>query len=329
MWEIPAIKQTIFIMTPLLLAATGGLFSELAGVLNIALEGLMLNSAFFSILFSVLTGNIYLGLTLGVASTLLLTLILGFVSLYLKANIFISGLATNLFAASLSIVLSQKIFGQTGSISFPNMPTLPTVNIPGIERIPVLGNLLSGHNILVYISWLILIIATIIIYHTPFGIRLRATGFDYEAAKSLGLQPRLMQLWSLVISGFTCGLAGGFLTLSLGAFVPNVTAGRGWIALVVIYLGNRTTGGLLIGSLIFGLVEYLSNYLQASSNIPSGLLLALPFFATVIAMIIYSVFENRFRFQVRSRMLSLTSSSPQSEPVSQEKKDSTGEEKKL
>ncbi|MGB9835021.1 MAG: hypothetical protein ACPLPW_08670, partial [bacterium] len=124
-----------------------------------------------------------------------------------------------------------------------------------------------------------------------------------------------------------CGLAGGFLTLSLGAFVPNVTAGRGWIALVVIYLGNRTPGGLLIGSLIFGLVEYLSNYLQASSNIPSGLLLALPFFVTVIAMIVYSILENRFRFRIRSKMLPLTSSSQSSELVSQNEK-SAREEKK-
>ncbi|MCR4429205.1 MAG: ABC transporter permease [Caldiserica bacterium] len=295
MSDIPLIKQTISIMTPLLLAATGGLFSALAGVLNIALEGLMLNSAFFSILFSVFTGNIFLGLLLGIISTLILTLIFGFIGLYLRANIFISGLATNLLAGSLSIVLSQQIFGQTGSVTFPNMPRLPTIDIPVLNSIPVLGNILSGHNILVYISWFVLILASVVIYRTPFGIRLRATGVDFEAAKSLGLEPRRMQLFSLLISGFTCGLAGGFLSLSLGAFVPNVSSGRGWIALVIIYLGNQKPVGLLIGSVIFGFVEYLSNFLQATSNIPSGLLLGMPFFVTVLAMIFYSLFEKGLR----------------------------------
>lgn len=291
--HISAIEQTISIMTPLLLAATGGLFSALTGVLNIALEGLMLNSAFFSIVFTILTGNIYLGILGGILSTLVLTALFGSISLGLRANIFISGLATNLLAASLSIVLSFSFYGQTGSVTFPNMPRLLPIEIPWISQIPVLGDILSGHNILVYLSWGLLILASVVIYRTPFGMHLRAVGFDYEVAKSLGLNPKRLQFISLLISGFTCALAGSFLTLTLGAFVPNVTSGRGWIALVIIYLGNRTPVGLLIGSVIFGFVEYISNYLQATSNIPAGLLLALPFFVTVIAMVVYSIFDSR------------------------------------
>lgn len=297
---IPAIAQTLTIMTPLLLAATGGLFSALAGVLNIALEGLMLCSAFFSVVFTVASGNLFVGILAGILATLLLTALFAFVSLGLRANIFISGLATNLLAAGLSIVLSYAIYGQTGSVSFPDMPRLNSIVVPGISDIPILGDIFSGQNILVYISWILLIIASVVIYRTPFGMRLRAVGHDMEAARSVGINPKMIQFIAILISGFTCALAGAMLTLTLGAFVPNVTSGRGWIALVIIYLGNRTPVGVLIGSIIFGLVEYLSNFLQAVSNLPSGLLLAMPFFVTVLALVLYSILERQLRLRRRT-----------------------------
>jgi simple sugar transport system permease protein len=291
--SLQAIGDIIAIMTPFLLAATGGLFSSLAGMLNIALEGLMLNSAFFSVVFTVATGNLFLGILGGVAATLLLTALFAGISLGLRANIFICGLATNLLAAALSIVLSFKIYGQTGSVTFPGMPTLEPLVIPGLSSVPVLGQLLSGHNVLTYLSWVILAASYLVIYRMPFGMRLRAVGHDPEASRALGINVRGMHFAALLISGFACSLGGASLTLTLGAFVPNVTSGRGWIALVIIYLGNRTPLGILIGSLVFGFVEYLSNLLQTTSSIPAGLLLAMPFFATVLALILYALLENR------------------------------------
>jgi simple sugar transport system permease protein len=159
----------------------------------------------------------------------------------------------------------------------------------------VLGDILAGHNILVYASWLLLVVSTIVIYRTPFGMRLRAVGHNQKAAFALGINPRRYQFAALLISGLACALGGSVLTLTLGAFVPNVSSGRGWIALVIIYLGRRTPVGILIGSVVFGLVEYLSNYLQVASHIPSGLLLAMPFFVTVIALIAYSLIEANIR----------------------------------
>jgi ABC-type uncharacterized transport system permease subunit len=292
-FHLPAIGDTIGIMTPFLLAATGGLFSALAGMLNIALEGLMLASAFFSVVFTVTTGNLFLGILGGVAATLLLTMLFGGIALGLRANIFICGLATNLLAAALSIVLSFKIYGQTGSVTFPGMPTLEPLAIPLIDQVPILGDILSGHNALTYVSWALLVLSHVVIYRTPFGMRLRAVGSDPEASRALGINVQGIHIAALLISGFACALGGAVLTLTLGAFVPNVTSGRGWIALVIIYLGNRTPIGILIGSVVFGFVEYLSNLLQAISSIPAGLLLALPFFATVLALILYSVLEGR------------------------------------
>ncbi len=290
-----AISSTIDVMTPLLLAAIGGLFSSLAGVLNIALEGLMLFSSFFSVVVAVATGNIFLGILGGVAATLLLTALFGAIALGLRANIFICGLATNLLAAALSLVLSFSFYGRTGSVNFPEMPLLSKIVIPALDRVPVLGDIVSGHNALVYVSWVLLAVASVVIYRTPFGMRLRAVGANAKAAFALGVNPSRMQFASLLISGFCCALGGAMLTLTLGAFVPNVTSGRGWIALVIIYLGNRTPVGILAGSVVFGLVEFLSNYLQAVSNIPGGLLLALPFFVTVAVLVIYSLVEQNVR----------------------------------
>lgn len=284
--------NAIWIMTPYLLAATGGLFTELTGKLNIALDGLMLVGAFFSVVFTSVTGNIFLGILLGILASVLLSLIFGVISLYLKSDIFICGLATNLFASGLTIVLAYQLYGNKGTIRFENIPPLPVVHIPIIEEIPLLGTLLSGNNILVYISWFILFIAAVVIYHTPFGLRIRGTGLGERTVAALGLNPVGYQLKAILISGITCGLAGAVLVLNLAAFMPNITAGRGWIALVVIYLGNKTPLGILIASFIFGLADSSANYAQGIINIPADFFLAFPYIITVIAMVGYSIWKT-------------------------------------
>ena len=289
--SVSAISSTVVIMTPFLLAAIGGAFSAISGLLNIALEGLMLNAAFFAIVFTNLTGSLFLGVLGAILTTLMLTALFGAVSFKLKANIFICGLATNFLAIAMSIVLAHTFYGKTGSIQFPGLPRLMPIRLPFLESIPVLQSLLE-QNVIVYISWLLLIVAAIVINRTPFGMRLRAVGINEKAATAIGINAKRMQFGALLISGFTCALGGAVLSLTLSAFVPNVTAGRGWIALVIVYLGRMKPLGILIGSVVFGFVDYLSNSLQTTSNIPSGLLLSLPFFATVVALVLYSIGEQ-------------------------------------
>jgi simple sugar transport system permease protein len=110
---------------------------------------------------------------------------------------------------------------------------------------------------------------------------------------ALGLSPRKYQMIGILISGFTCGLAGAVLTLNLGAYVPNISSGRGWIALVVIYLGGKTPFGILIAAFVFGLAESASNYAQGFSNIPADFILAFPYIITVAAMVIMSIVQSR------------------------------------
>lgn len=279
-------------MAPFLLAAVGGLFTELTGMLNIALEGLMLIGAFASVVFASVTGNLFLGVLLGILASVLVACLFGLVSIKLKANIFISGLATNLLASGLTVVLAFKLFGSKGVIQFPDAPRLPVFRVPALQQIPVLGDLLIGHNILVYFSWVCLLLAAVVIYKTPFGLRIRATGHDSSTVESLGLNPSSYRLRAILISGFACGAAGSMLTLNLQAFVPNITSGRGWIALVVIYLGNKTPLGILIASFVFGLAISFSNYAQGFMNIPADFVLAFPYIITVIAIIGYSAVHH-------------------------------------
>ena len=142
-------------------------------------------------------------------------------------------------------------------------------------------------------SWLIVVIAWFTVYKTPFGFRLRGTGSNPKAMVALGLKPQNYQMAGILISGFTCGLAGAVLTLNLGAYVPNISSGRGWIALVVIYLGGKTPFGILGAALVFGLAESLSNYAQGFIDIPADFILAFPYIITVIAMVIMSIIQNR------------------------------------
>lgn len=291
-FSLPVVHNAVGIMAPFLLAAVGGLFTELAGMLNIALEGLMLIGAFSSVVFASATGSLFLGVLFGILSSVLIAYLFGFVSLKLKANVFISGLATNLLASGLTVVLAFKLFGSKGVIQFPDAPRLPVLSIPALQRVPLLGDLFIGHNVLVYFSWIFLVLAAVVIYKTPFGLRIRATGHDSSTVESVGLKPSRYQMEAILVSGFACGAAGSMLTLNLQAFVPNITSGRGWIALVVIYLGNKKPLGILIASFVFGCAESISNYAQGFINIPADFILAFPYIITVIAMVGYSAVRH-------------------------------------
>ena len=164
-FAIPLVYNAVEIMTPFLLAAIGGLFTELSGMLNIALEGLILTGAFFSVVFAAATGSLFLGILLGVLCSMLLALLFGAITIYLRANVFITGLATNLFASGFTIVLAFQMFHTKGNIQFPNIPRLPSLSVPDfLQRIPFVGDILFGHNIIVYITWIIVVIATVVIY---------------------------------------------------------------------------------------------------------------------------------------------------------------------
>ncbi len=216
---IPILAGAVAAMTPLLFAALGGLFTELTGMLNIALEGLIALGAFFGVIGASVSGNLALGVGAGVCASTAAALLYGGITLRLKANEFITGLATNLLASGLTVVLSQQFFNTKAVVPF-KLPHLPVVT-GSLAAIPILGPAVFGQNLMTQLSWLAAFLAWALIRRTPFGMRLRATGSNPKALVALGLKPARYRLAAILLSGAACGLAGSYLSLNLSAYVPN------------------------------------------------------------------------------------------------------------
>ena len=290
---LAVLHSAILISTPLLFAATGGLYTQLAGILNIALEGMLLTGAFAAIAAVSLTGNIAVGIAAAIAASSALALLTAFTALKLKSNVFISGLAANLLASGLTVVMSQRLFGTRGVVVLRDFNVLPVLHIPVIGKVFVIGNLVSGFSLYTYVAWLLLFFSWAFIYKTPFGYRLRASGMHAEALYSLGINGDIYRYVAFVLSGLFCGIGGSFLSLNLGAFVPNMPAGKGWIALVIMLLARRRPLGLLIAAFVYGIAEAFSNYAQGVINIPAELILAMPYVFTLLAIIGASIYVKQ------------------------------------
>lgn len=289
-------------MTPILLASLGGLISDVSGVTNIGLEGQMLISAFTSISVAAVSGNWAVGVVSGVLVCVLVSYLMGFFHLKMKVDIIITGFAINIFGSGVTIFLMSKIFGVTGSYNPGNLSKIPVVHIPMIENVPVLGKVLSGHSLMVWIGLFSVLFCFYMLYRTPYGVHLRAVGEAPESAKSLGIAVTKLQYSAFAWSGVFVGLAGSFMSMGMTSmFVKDMTAGTGFLALAVVLLGNRNPIGILIGSAIFGLSKTFESMLQTipDSPIPSQFAQVVPYVVTIIALVVYAIRRQRKRAPVK------------------------------
>jgi simple sugar transport system permease protein len=283
---------------PILLAGLGGLLSERAGVLNIGLEGLILWSAFFAYAVAAsvaVLGAPALGIALavpaGALAGALLAALFAYVVLKLEANVFVAGLAINLLASGLVPFFSIAFYGGKGVVREELIGEVPRLfDLPGL---PFFGELLFGHSVFVYLSWVAAAAVLVGLYRSYVGLHLRTAGSRPELLKLRGRSPSRYQALALVLSGAFAGLAGANLSLRLGAYVPGISGGRGWIALVTVYLGYRNPIGLAIAAFVFGLSESLAVAAQGTLNIPNTLLLGLPYAITVLALLSYAALRKR------------------------------------
>ncbi len=281
------------VMTPLLFPAIGVAFSELAGTVNIALEGIMLMSAFTGVIVSAYTGSLWLALIAGIAAGVLMASVLAFFHLRLKADIILGAIALNMFASGMTIFLLYLITGDKGSTSSLTSMVFPEVEIPLLRAVPVLGPMLSGHNILTYVALLSVVLFYVIIFKTPLGLRIRAVGQNPHAAESVGINVNLVRWYALMLSGFFGALGGLYLSMGyVSWFSRDMTAGRGFIAIAAATLGGNLPVGTFIASLFFGLVNSFAIYI-AAINVPSELIQLIPYAVTVIALAVYSVRSAR------------------------------------
>lgn len=276
------------VSTPILFAALGAVVSDLAGVINIGLEGMMLTAALAGVVAGALLKSAAAGLAAALLAGMLMSLILGYFSLRLKTDIILAGIALNLMASGGTVFLLYVVAHDKGVSSSLASPVLPQARIPVLDSIPVIGQIFSNHNVLVYVAFIATVLVYYFLYRTPYGLRLRAVGENPDAADSVGINVRKVQMTALLISGLLAGFAGAHLSMGyVSWFSRDMTAGRGFIGLAAEALGGRTPGGTLIASLFFGLADALSNYTQ-SVNVPSEFVQMIPYLATVLALAVYA-----------------------------------------
>ena len=257
------------LLTPLLVAALGALWSERAGVLNIALEGQMLSGALVGVLAFHFTGDLTFTIATVLVFGALTGLVLAWGTLDLGSDPFIAALGLNLFLPALAGWVSFLLFGNLGVIRLTGAEVPQLFGVPGFFLI-ALGLTAATQAVL---------------FHTPWGLRLRAAGTSSALMASRGLETRTYQRQALALSGALGALAGAFLALTLGAFVPGISAGKGWIALVALYLGLRRPLPLLAACLLLAWTDQASNLLQSVRDLPAGLVLGLPSLLTVIVFV--------------------------------------------
>lgn len=281
------IYSTIEFSIPLILLTIAALISERSGLLNLGLEGLTLFSAFCSLLFLDISGSIPVAIIAGILSSIALNMIYALSAINLKSNPWVSGLALNLLGPALAASISQMMYNSKGIIR-------PL-------EIPKLSNFFFGHSIFAPITICLIIIIIFVFEYSPYGL----------VVKSCSLSPTLLKqkkrsvktiLWSIqIFTGAITGLAGAFLSTRLSSFVPNISAGRGWIALALLYLSNRDSRYILPSALIFAFTQVVIYSIPNLSAGSSEITMGIPYFLALLLFIITSLIRKQNRNPVDLR----------------------------
>lgn len=282
------VYSVIRVTTPLLFAALAALICNRGGVLHIAFEGTMLTAAFCGVVGSAYSQSLLVGLLSGLAGGIAIMVLLGYFNLVLNANVVLTGIALNTFASGGTIFMLYVLVQDKGlSTSLPSL-TFPNIQIPIIKDIPVLGSILSGHNVLTYLSFLSVIVVYLLIFKTPLGLRIRTVGENPNAASSVGINVVKTKFITLIIGGFFASLGGIYMSMGyLSWFARDMVAGRGFMGIAAQNLGNAAPIPTFLSALAFGVANALSNVLQ-TINVPAEAVQAIPYVATLIGLAAYS-----------------------------------------
>lgn len=282
------VYSVIRVTTPLLFAALAALICNRGGVLHIAFEGTMLTAAFCGVVGSAYSQSLLVGLLAGIAGGVAIMMLLGYFNLVLNANVVLTGIALNTFASGGTIFMLYVLVQDKGlSTSLPSL-TFPVVNIPLIQDIPVLGTILSGHNILTYLSFLSVFVVYLLVFRTPLGLRIRTVGENPNAASSVGINVVKTKFITLFIAGVVASLGGLYMSMGyLSWFARDMVAGRGFMGIAAQNLGGAAPIPTLLAALAFGVANALSNVLQ-TLNVPAEAVQAIPYIVTLIGLAAYA-----------------------------------------
>ena len=294
------LQNTLRTATPVVLCALGCLMTERVGIMNIGVEGMMLMGAFFAVLGSWLYGSWMMGIVFVVVLGVLLGLFYYLFSIKFKSDEFVIGVALNILAGGLTVFLLRTLFGVKGSFSGPGIVPLPTIDIPWLENIPVLGTILSGNTLLVYVSWILVFLCWLLLYKTPLGFHLRASGEAPEALRASGKNPDRMKMLASVLCGVLASLSGAHLSLGyLTMFSENMSASRGFVAVACVIFGGGNPPRVFLAALLFGFIDALGLRLQR--YIPSDITAMAPYVVTVVMMVVVVLMKRRKKTMVKER----------------------------
>lgn len=286
MIEVKLVENILWIglrsSTPLLLAALGEIYAERSGILNLGVEGMMAAGALSSFAAALTTGNPWVGVLVGVIAGGLLSLIHGVVSISLKGNQVVSGLALTMLGLGLSSVLGRSYVGNQLPARARFLPT----PVKPLSSIPLLGEVLFDQDPIFYLALLLPFIMWFFLYRTKYGIIIRSTGENPVAADAAGVNVNRVRYLSTLLGGLLSGLAGAYLSVAYNpAWIENMTAGRGWIALALVIFSLWDPLKALFGSYLFGIVE-ASGYTLQAYGYSQWLLNGLPYLLTLIILIL-------------------------------------------
>ncbi len=274
--------------TPILFATLGAGIAAKAGITNMALEGIMLFSALFGVIFSSLTQSAWLGLLITVVIGGLMGLILAFIVLNLKTDEILAAVAINLMATGGTVLIMVAFSGDRGVSSSIRSVSAPMVVIPFIEQIPFIGKVISGQNVLTWLALLAVLVLHLFLYRTPLGLSIRAVGENKNAAESVGISSRRIQYIALILSGALASAGGFYLSGGyMNMFTKDMSSGRGFIALAASSMGGNTPVGGLLVSLLFGVAQAFANIMQLLSLMPYEIILMVPYLTTLVGLGVY------------------------------------------
>ncbi len=290
--------STIRLAVPLILASLAGLFAERSGVVDIGLEGKMLGAAFAAASAAYVTGSALIGLLAGVVCSVCLAMIHGFACITHRGDQVVSGMALNIMVAGLGPTLAEAWFAQGGRTpGIGSEARFTAITLPFADQLrdlPVLGTiyaeLISGHNILVYLTAAIVPLVAWIVYRTRFGLRLRAVGENPSAVDTAGIGVAAMRYKALLVTGVLCGVAGAYLSTAHGSsFIRDMTAGKGYLALAALIFAKWRPVPALFACLLFAFTDAVQVRLQGVSLpvvglVPTQAIQALPYIATVLLL---------------------------------------------
>lgn len=292
------LASSVRLSVPLIFACLAGLYSERSGVVDIGLEGKMLIAAFASGAVAAVTGSAWAGLGAGIVASIIFALLHGLASITFRGNQIVSGIAINMLTAGLTAQLCQTWFARSGQTPrLGNESRFMELALPGTDSVagmPILGQfytkVISGHSLLAYLAVLTIVLTSWVLYHTRFGLRLRAVGENPAAVDTAGISVAWLRYRALMIGGILCGFAGTYLAISQSAgFVQNMTAGKGFIALAALVFAKWRPVPALFSCLLFGFLEAVSIRLQGQpvfgfEPLPVQLMQAIPYVLTVVLL---------------------------------------------